>query len=97
MGSLSDLKSFYVYALINGRTHTIFYIGKVQGDRVFRHVKEVKQGIIETAKQNMIKNLEILYGGIQLTFSMNISHLQDIYRPTTLILKTTHQDNQIVL
>lgn len=58
MGLLSDLKPFYVYALMNGETFEIFYIGKGQDDRVFQHVKEVKRGVIETAKQNMIATIE---------------------------------------
>ncbi|MEA1933468.1 MAG: GIY-YIG nuclease family protein [Thermodesulfobacteriota bacterium] len=58
MGLLSDLKLFYVYALMNGGTLEIFYIGKGQDDRVFQHMKEVKRGVIETAKQNMIAKIE---------------------------------------
>lgn len=58
MGLLSGLKFFYVYALMNGSNHQIFYIGKGQNDRVFQHVKEVKRGVTETAKQHMIAKIE---------------------------------------
>ncbi|MGV1099912.1 LEM-3-like GIY-YIG domain-containing protein [Thiovibrio sp. JS02] len=58
MGLLSNLKPFYVYSLMDGNNLGIFYIGKGQDDRVFQHVKEVKRGIAETAKQNKIAELE---------------------------------------
>lgn len=58
MGKLNNLKPFYVYALMNKATYEIFYIGKGQDNRVFQHVKEVKRGVIETAKQNMIATIE---------------------------------------
>jgi hypothetical protein len=44
--------------VMNKTTLEIFYIGKGQDDRVFQHVKEVKRGVIETAKQNMIASIE---------------------------------------
>ncbi|MBV5329347.1 MAG: GIY-YIG nuclease family protein [Chlorobium sp.] len=58
MGLLSNLKPFYVYALMHGGNFDIFYIGKGQDDRIFHHLKEVKRGVIETAKQKRIAEIE---------------------------------------
>jgi hypothetical protein len=58
MGLLSGLKTFYVYGLMDGASNQIFYIGKGQNDRVFHHLKEVKRGVIETAKHQLIAQIE---------------------------------------
>jgi hypothetical protein len=58
MGLLSGLKTFYVSGLMDGASNQIFYIGKGQNDRVFHHVKEVKRGVIETAKHHVIAQIE---------------------------------------
>jgi hypothetical protein len=58
MNSLTDLKPFYVYALMPEVNHDIFYVGKGQDDRIFQHAKEVKRGVVETFKQKRIAEIK---------------------------------------
>ena len=67
MGILSELKPHYVYALMDGNNHDVFYIGKGQDDRVFQHVKEVKRGVVETAKQKRIAEIKLAGGTVKQT------------------------------
>ena len=56
----------YVYALVDPRNSTIFYIGKGTGDRVFQHataaINEIDQSLkLETIKAIMAENKEVRY------------------------------------
>ena len=59
MGVLSKLKPHYVYVLMDENGHEVFYVGKGQDDRVFQHAKEVKRGVVETAKQQKIAEIAL--------------------------------------
>ena len=52
----SELK-FYVYLLINPETKTPFYVGKGQGNRVFDHLNDAKDGKKGTEKLNEIQTI----------------------------------------
>lgn len=67
MGILTGLKPHYVYALMDESNHEVFYIGKGQDDRVFQHVKEVKRGVVETAKQKRIAEIELAGNSVKQT------------------------------
>ncbi len=49
--------NYYVYGLQDPETKKIFYIGYGQGNRVFQHEKENKNGIKETEKIDHIKKI----------------------------------------
>ena len=55
----SELK-FYVYLLINPETKTPFYVGKGQGNRVFDHLNDAKDGrfVIVIGHDSKTQNIE---------------------------------------
>ncbi len=57
MDTAKNLKPFYVYALIDGRDGSIFYIGEGSNDRIFQHEKEVRRRAEENLKQQKIEEI----------------------------------------
>ena len=52
--SISELK-YYVYLLVNPETKIPFYVGKGEGNRVFDHLNEAKEGKKGTDKLEQIQ------------------------------------------
>ena len=52
--TIAELK-YYVYLLINPETKTPFYVGKGEGNRIFDHLNEAKQGKKGTDKLDQIQ------------------------------------------
>jgi hypothetical protein len=59
--TIAELK-YYVYLLVNPETNTPFYVGKGEGNRVFDHLNEAKEGKKGTGKElfaSFKKNLQV--------------------------------------
>ena len=52
--TIAELK-YYVYLLVNPETNTPFYVGKGEGNRVFDHLNEAKEGKKGTDKLDQIQ------------------------------------------
>lgn len=52
--TITELK-YYVYLLVNPETNTPFYVGKGEGNRVFDHLNEAKEGKKGTDKLDQIQ------------------------------------------
>ena len=54
---------FYVYALSNPESGSIFYIGKGSGSRASQHAKDARNGVIANTMKNAKKNKSGTDGG----------------------------------
>ena len=50
---------FYVYALVDPRDWTIFYVGKGIGGRVLKHEERTRRGVIENRKK--VRRIQDIY------------------------------------
>jgi hypothetical protein len=86
-------KTYYVYALIDPRDNTTFYIGKGCGKRISAHSKEVKSGKINNVKKyKIIKS--ILENGltvIEKIIKNNLSEKRAFALEKQLILSMKHK------
>lgn len=53
--ALEALEGFYVYALVDPRNNSVFYIGKGTGNRVFSH--EIESGKSKESEKNKLKKI----------------------------------------
>lgn len=54
---LHGILEYYVYCLVDPRTHEIFYIGKGKGDRIFDHVEKAPYAIPKNDKERQINDI----------------------------------------
>ena len=52
-----DKLGYYVYGLIDPRNGRYFYIGKGSGDRIFQHIKGVKNSNVDNDKIKIIRDI----------------------------------------
>ena len=55
--TISGKMNYYVYALIDPTTDTIFYIGKGCGGRVYDHIEEAKKTVLGAGR------FDVFFGG----------------------------------
>lgn len=53
-----ELKSYYVYELVDSSNNEVFYVGKGQGRRAFQHEEEAKSIGLDTPKLERIRIIE---------------------------------------
>ncbi len=96
MGLLSGLKTFYVYGLMDGSNNQIFYVGKGQNDRVFQHVKEVKRGVIETAKHHTIAQIEKSGNAVKQTVIGRFDTEKEVYAVECALIHWVYGVNNLI-
>lgn len=53
----SHALGYYVYLLMNPLNSSVFYVGKGKGNRVFQHVDDIVDGLDQSVKLEMIKDI----------------------------------------
>lgn len=93
--ALSALQGFYVYALVDPRNDTIFYVGKGTGNRVFAHeIESVK--LCEREKKKLQKIREIEKSGFcvkRLLLNWGLSENEAFAAEATLINVMNYMQN----
>ena len=64
------MNDFYVYSLIDPTTNKVFYIGKGKGNRLYKHVNDVKNGRHPNKRNKYLFNTinKILTGGFDVRY-----------------------------